>query len=537
VEADIALSPCIDVNCFDLFNQFFAGVWAYVSIDSDPQLRKEDFLVSQPDLLKIDTRPSNSPGHTKVFHPAIKGLVLWLADSDHRAREYSVVLVGGLVGIAVVVRVALVISTGPTFLQDSAVYTEMAKQPLFSSALLLGLRPCLVPLLYKICGLNGQMIIAVQALLSACCWGALCVAVSQQCRLTLARVVSALVITAFSFTSLIVQWDALIMSESVFFSLMALHLATWFWFSSRQGWLETAAVIFSGVLWTLSRDTAAYTLALLIPLFLLIWYLRRQAQHLVIALAFASMFAISCASSSRGERWLFPFFNVLSQRVLPDETARRFFSDRGMPMSQGLLNMSGKWALSDDWAYYNDPRLEELRRWVRESGRSVYIGFLGSYPTWTLTAPSANLGDLVSPEPLGYLPQRLRNLLSSRLESALFPTLFVRATGYRDVKTSDWLMVAIWMGFLAVSVFVVVRHRRSEAIVPFTMILLAYPMALIIWHGDAMEILRHALQIGIGLRLATWLLLLIVVDCLLYLLNGSFPERSSLKMSESGCTN
>ena len=35
----------------------------------------------------------------------------------------------------------------------------------------------------------------------------------------------------------------------------------------------------------------------------------------------------------------------------------------------------------------------------------------------------------------------------------------------------------------------------------------AYPLALVVWHGDAMDIARHALLVGLCLRLGLWLVI------------------------------
>jgi hypothetical protein len=49
----------------------------------------------------------------------------------------------------------------------------------------------------------------------------------------------------------------------------------------------------------------------------------------------------------------------------------------------------------------------------------------------------------------------------------------------------------------------------------------------VVWHGDPMEIERHALQIAIQIRLMLWLVLLLAVDHWLQPLGARFKRRSA----------
>src|SRR5215203_3939452 len=62
---------------------------------------------------------------------------------------------------------------------DTNVYTELASQPLWSSAFWSGLRPFTVPLVYKLLGNNFQLIAIVQSALSVLSWSLLAVCVAS----------------------------------------------------------------------------------------------------------------------------------------------------------------------------------------------------------------------------------------------------------------------------------------------------------------------------------------------------------------------
>ncbi|MBF6612631.1 MAG: hypothetical protein IVW55_05825 [Chloroflexi bacterium] len=74
-----------------------------------------------------------------------------------------------------------------------------------------------------------------------------------------------------------------------------------------------------------------------------------------------------------------------------------------------------------------------------------------------------------------------------------------------------WLIVAL----SAVCLAILKRLWSVVWVIPVGLLLLAYPIAVIIWNGDAMEIGRHSLQVGIQLRLGLWLLLIFAADALL----------------------
>ena len=50
------------------------------------------------------------------------------------------------------------------------------------------------------------------------------------------------------------------------------------------------------------------------------------------------------------------------------------------------------------------------------------------------------------------------------------------------------------------------------SLVPLVMILLVYPLAAMVWHGDSHEIDRHVLPIVVQARIGFILLLLLAVD-------------------------
>jgi hypothetical protein len=80
-------------------------------------------------------------------------------------------------------------------------------------------------------------------------------------------------------------------------------------------------------------------------------------------------------------------------------------------------------------------------------------------------------------------------------------------------------MVLLWVWAAAIVLGLIVGLRtwryNIAFLAPLGLILLVYPHAALIWHGDPNEIGRHALQVGVYFRLGLWVLLLFAADALL----------------------
>ena len=62
------------------------------------------------------------------------------------------------------------------------------------------------------------------------------------------------------------------------------------------------------------------------------------------------------ASLEQGQRWVFPFYNVMGMRILPVPEHVAYFSDHGMPVSPALYERTGKWV--DDVKQFEKMRIE-----------------------------------------------------------------------------------------------------------------------------------------------------------------------------------
>ena len=194
------------------------------------------------------------------------------------------------------------------------------------------------------------------------------------------------------------------------------------------------------------------------------------------------------ASLEQGQRWVFPFYNVMGMRILPVPEHVAYFSDHGMPVSPALYERTGKYASSDDSAFYNDSRLEEFRTWTYRSGKTTYIRFLLSHPLYAITAPALQF-------PYVFLKDMSWFLSGHMIQGHLFPRISIHFNDSLAVVISCLILVGY--GATIGLIFFLYRYKLLHGspwlAVPLIMILLSIPHLWLCWHGDAMEVRRHSL--------------------------------------------
>jgi hypothetical protein len=361
-----------------------------------------------------------------------------------------------------------------------------------------------VPLLYRIVGNTPDSIAIFQLLFSLACWGLLALFVARAVEYHPLKPVAFLVILLFSMGDIIVMWDRFILSDSIAISLFALFVASWLWLLEDWYWGKLALVILVGCLWTFTRDTNAWVIAMLAGFLIVVAVLWRSPRYLLIGAVFAMCFLVNEESQDSAQRWVTPFVNVLGKRILPDLHRTEYFAGQGMPVTPTVMQQSGQLAWSRDNFYYKSPDLEEFREWVDTSGKSTYMRFMLTHPVYAIAEPFREPDFFLDPE-LKYFFAKFPRF------SPILPGLVSQVVYPRGGLTVLWvagLMVATW--FLATS-----PSRRTIWFVPLLLILLAYPHAAIAWHGDANDIQRHALLAGIQLRLGLWLALLFAANSIL----------------------
>ena len=389
---------------------------------------------------------------------------------------------------------------------DTDTYTSMASQPIWSSAFLGGERPFTVPFVYKLLNSNLTMIAVAQAGFSILSWSLLAVQISKIIRSVWLKPFAFALVLLFSLSENIIGWDSVMLTESISLSLMALFLASWFYLLKDWKWQKVMLLVVVAFFWTFSRETNAWIILMVAGITTVIGVWKRPyRRYLVVAVIFVVFFCANEVSSNIGLRWEFPFLNVLAKRILPVQEQTSFFAQCGMPITPELTRMSGQWASSQNSAFYNDPALDGFRVWLHASGKSCYIRWLLSRPYQTLNDPLFNIMELLTFEGKPYFSPSFSPILPAILDRIIFP------------NDSFILTLLLWSNTIGIVLVIAIRAWRHNPawVIPLSMSLLVYPHASLVWQGDAMEIGRHSLQVGVQFYLGMWIVMLLAIDYIL----------------------
>jgi len=301
----------------------------------------------------------------------------------------------------------------------------------------------------------------------------------------------------FSLSTNIVMWDRDLLTESISISLLVLFVSCWFWTLMQWHWAKGAVLILIALVLSFIRDANAYSLMMVAGILATLVLLKHaDKRFLILATAFTVIFAANQVSLNQGKRWVFPFLDVMGQRILTSPQRIEYFSAHGMPVSVALMQRAGKWAYSDDEAFFKSEELITFRAWVDAKGKSTYATFLLTHPGYLVLLPLREWNELFSGN-LPYAGTSFRPPLPAWLSDVIYPS---RPIGFLVV-------ICAFIGFIVVK-----RTLRKEWMVPFAMLFIAIPSAMLTWHADAQEIARHSVSAAIQLRLAVLLLFLFLFD-------------------------
>ena len=353
-----------------------------------------------------------------------------------------------------------------------------------------------------------------QHIVAMLCWFTLAVVVARHLVSPILRIFGALLVLIFAISPQLTDWDHVLMTESISFSLFALVLALTLELSvriARDGRpLSLRTKLLAGVwlvsllFWLFSRDSNAYQVlvtigALAVPL--LIPRLRRQlsTRALLVLIALVGlMFAFHNVTLNQSDRWVNPFLNNLIHNVLPYEHRVAFFERHGMPVSDELLAFQT--SRGNERGFLELP---DFMQWVYDRGASTYALFLLNDPRWTFSTLLSNVDYLfsVNTQPYFYRPY---NAALIRLSS--FGDYLHTTTGSTVVLT-----VLLTLAFLAMTLLR--RDRRGLALgYTFVWLLLAeFAMLFVSFHGDTLGVQRHTLVAVMPFRLSLWILAVFVI--------------------------
>ena len=394
----------------------------------------------------------------------------------------------------------------PLVWQDSLSYQESAAHPLTSRALWAGPRAPVTPLLWKVTGTLTSYVV-IQTAISILAWSALAVVVGLLARRGWPQLVAGGLVLGFAVTTPIVQWDRSVLSESLSLSLLALLFAVAITWARRPTWPRAAALVAVALVFAATRDTHIWVVAMLALALgaYAAWHtwrvagpdrirtLQRAVRASWVAALLAVVVLLTGYSSASANRTQQNIVNVYTARIFPYVERVDWFADHGMPDAGPLraLARAAKGVDGDAPIVGVDlgaPRFAALASWLRDDGASTYL-------EWLLTHPGYVVG-----EPL-QRPERTFNNAQGHL-------VFYAAPDRTDVSLANTLLYPPWWAVLIAAVGAVAgaaatgRWRRPEWQMVALLGVLGVAHMLVAWHGDGMEVTRHASIGNVQIRLA-----------------------------------
>jgi hypothetical protein len=426
--------------------------------------------------------------------------------------------------------------------RDTASYAATAEKPLTSLAFWAGERAFTLPLLYKLVGVNSQniktqaaMVVVAnwQAWISILSWAALGLAIAQRMRQRWLGAAAFGLVLAFSLVYDISKWDRMMLSESLSFSLLALLLAGWMWMleltanhhRSAKAYALLAGVGVTSVLYSFTRESNLYFVVIAAAVFAAAALLGRFKLSRFFTLAYLGMavvlFLAQNASINAGNRWQVFIYDHLAYRIIPNPVALAYFVQAGLPVSDQLLQIPTMRGYVYQALLFTDPAMEPVRQWTDAHGKATYFGYLVAHLNISLRQPLSYAAQLLNgtmaygdPDTVKLFPKFPASLRA--ITNGLFPILSRRFAALAYVilvALTAWALLRGW--------------GRGPWWVAAVILISMYPLMLVVWHGDPMEIERHALQIAIQFRLVLWLILLLALDHGFTQLAGRFSRRSN----------
>lgn len=396
---------------------------------------------------------------------------------------------------------------------DTQSYIESSQSPLFSAEILTGRRLLTTNLVYKLFEpetgyqilVNGSLetrrrkfqpgfdgIVIFQLAFSILGWGMLAYFIAENLQNTWIKISSAILILAFGYTPHIADWDSILMSESLTFSLFALQFAllikmAFLIYRNPKSNITLWAVLWGVTcfFWTFLRDTNLFTslmtLGMIAVLFAIPAY-RKNKTLAGIAVFLSLIFILGFITAEISVRSSVQLLNLYKDDILPHPARVAALQEMGMPVLE----------------------TPEFEIWLHEHGASAMARFMLSHPGYPavkilsdfphsfeeieqtyFTARDLNphreiliqIGDILHPE----------NSSPFFLSLLMLGGLLLLST--QQVNTSrPWAWLGIWL----------------FATASFTLI----PTIL----GDTWALNRHALYSTTIYRLAIWLFPLILID-------------------------
>lgn len=400
-------------------------------------------------------------------------------------------------GVATGYRFSQALAVQPLRYYDTTSYVVAAHRPLGSLAFWAGGRPPLLPLILKVTGATGSLIV-LQVLVASLAWGALAWAAGRLVGGWKALVVIAVVL-GLSLSAPVIEWDRSLLTESLALSLIVFLLALVLLFvgSRRYRGVIITAFVVSALLLGALRDAQVVVVGLLgLGLVaagaLVVAHRRSLFIGALILVVGSGALAVGALSSHRNTKNV---LDVLEGRIFPYSTRVAWFAAHGMPQAKVVERMPVlRLGPRSPVVLINpqQPSFAPLARWIAHEGAPTYALWLSTHPGSIIIDPLRR-------------PQLAFGALALGQYAA--PKFFAERSTFDLIVFPPFVFLGPVALAGALLLFWRVRALRSVVLLLSGWGLIGAISMLVDWLGDGQEVGRHSLPGDIMLRQSAVILL------------------------------
>ena len=394
---------------------------------------------------------------------------------------------------------------------DTLSYVESSRAPLFSIEMLTGKRLLTTNLLYKVFEpkegykilVNGSIstlqrefqpgfnnIAITQLIVSIIGWGFLALSVSENIKNPLMKILSVVMIILFAYTPQMADWDSILMSESLTFSIFALSLAILIKLafsvyknpnSNISVWFILWIIVY--FLWNFVRATNMFASFVTLAMIggLLVFNKYRKNKYIYFGLVLIiGIFVLGTATTSKSVRSL--NYDV-------------FYDD--------LLSEPARVAILEKWGMPS-PNSPEFQPWFEENATKTIIRFMVSYPGY----PTAKI---IKDFPHSFTEIK-QTYFKIPWQGPIRDYMMTIGDAIHPENTTPFLMDLILLFGL---IYLAIKNKndsRPWAWVGIWLFLTAGITHILAILGDTWGLNRHALFSTMIYRMFMWMFCIIVMD-------------------------
>jgi len=384
---------------------------------------------------------------------------------------------------------------------DAAGYLGNSKIPFFSIDYWFSMRPVGYPTFIKFMQSNPNLVAAMQSLLHIASWSFFSFYLYIKSRNKLFGFLSGLTVLFIAMQPDIALWTHHVLTESLTFSFIAWILILIYEFLISEKKRYFYILLFILVSYSTIRDVNAFYVVTFIVAFAMFYFYKYinkiifivSSILLISTLFFSTYTANHAGNSIMNKRWMFPYFNLFGHRFLTNPELLQSMKIEGMPINEALLRKKNVWASGKDTVgqgWYDDPELKEFRDWVVKSGKSKYTKFLITHPSYTFGEIYLNRHTIF------HYTKAINNayyLKGYKIDNIFTYTKMENITFY--------IYLSLLIAIIILLSFILRKNIFNKYTMPMLTLLLPIGLlAIITFHGDAMEVHRHTLIVPILLK-------------------------------------